>query len=869
MKYLHLLLKPFSLGFLIALIFCVISFRYYDDSDKTGFNEILNLIHLKSIDLRLKARGAMPPANNIALLAIDDKAVQKIGRFPWPRKTFAKILDKSFEYGAKTIGIDVIFSEKSDHPTQTILNMMSANLAPPQKDRLESLVKSYDNDKFLSSAYKKYKDKIVMGVVSQSIFPTKDYKQMCYKWMNDISTQKSFFDREAFYTGIIDPAINTFPQDLLNAYIEELKAQDDPLAYCDVFLDPDKDPLLIDLKDNWEQIRTQIPEFKNFKNITEMADFYKDSYIESKIIRAHDWLVNIEEITPDNNTNSGHFNAFIDPDGVNRKNQLFYQFSDYFIPSIGLKTFLLSQNYSAFVKLKTDPKTAFKTKIIDEINIIDNDTGDTLFKVPSKFNGNLLINYRGPKNTIPHISIADVLSDSKTAEIEHVYFDDKGKIDKDKNKIVYETVNKREWIKDKIFILGATAVGIYDLRVTPFDENLPGPEIHLNVIDNLLRQDFLRIHKDEKIYLPLFLLLAGMLISFILSYLGAMSGFFTTIVLVISMLLFDKYIFFLNGWVVALFFPLLLILTLYLFMTFYKYFTEERSKKELRKTFSKYVSPSIVDEILKDPENLELGGKKQNMTVLFSDIRGFTTISEMLDPKALSELLNSYLTPMTELVFDNKGTLDKYMGDAIMAFFGAPIHYPDHAVHACRCALSHIKKLKELQREYEKQGLPQLDIGIGINTGEMSVGNMGSETVRSYTVMGDAVNLGSRLEAINKEYGTRIIISEFTYSDVKDKFICREIDWVQVKGKQKPVKIYELIDEGSTDIETTKMLKYFNEGFKLYHQKKWTQAIEQFNLSLNHLPEDSASKLYIQRCEVFLVEPPPDDWNGVYVMTTK
>ncbi|MCH2534866.1 MAG: adenylate/guanylate cyclase domain-containing protein, partial [Bdellovibrionales bacterium] len=504
--------------------------------------------------------------------------------------------------------------------------------------------------------------------------------------------------------------------------------------------------------------------------------------------------------------------------------------------------------------------------IIDKVDII-NSKGEPLFEIPLSTDGKLLLNYRGPQKTIPHISVSEVLSESDTAEIETIHFNEDGTVNSDLIEI--KTVNKKEWFKDRIFILGASALAIYDLRVTPFDRNMPGPETHLNVIDNLLRQDFLKIHKDEEMYMPLSLFFIGVLASLVISYLGAVSGFFTTIIMLATVLIVDKHIFFLNGWVVTIIFPLILILSLYIFMTFYKYFTEERSKKELRGTFSKYVSPSIVDEILKDPENLELGGKKQNMTVLFSDIRGFTTISEMLDPKALSELLNSYLTPMTELVFEHKGTLDKYMGDAVMAFFGAPVQYPDHAAHACRCALSHIKKLKELQIEYEKKGLPQIDIGIGINTGEMSVGNMGSETVRSYTVMGDAVNLGSRLEGINKEYGTRIIISEFTYQDVKDSFICREIDWVRVKGKNKPVKIFELIDEGSTSVENAKMLKHFNKGFELYHQKMWTEAIEQFNLALNHVPEDVPSKLYIQRCETFIKQPPPEDWDGVYVMTTK
>jgi adenylate cyclase len=281
------------------------------------------------------------------------------------------------------------------------------------------------------------------------------------------------------------------------------------------------------------------------------------------------------------------------------------------------------------------------------------------------------------------------------------------------------------------------------------------------------------------------------------------------------------------------------------------------------------VSPAIVNEILKDPANLELGGRKEKITVFFSDLRGFTTISEKLDPRALSDLLNSYLTPMTELVFKNRGTLDKYMGDAIMAFFGAPIAYGDHAKHAARCALQSLVTLRELQAEYKAKGLPDIDMGIGLNTGEASVGNMGSQTVRNYTVMGDTVNLGSRLEGINKEYGTRIVVSEFTYEEIKDTFICRELDLVRVKGKLKPVRIYELVAEGKAEQKTAETLKHFSSGFQLYLQKKWDEALVSFNGALDVTPDDEPSKLYIDRCMEFQKNPPPADWDGVFVMTTK
>jgi adenylate cyclase len=208
------------------------------------------------------------------------------------------------------------------------------------------------------------------------------------------------------------------------------------------------------------------------------------------------------------------------------------------------------------------------------------------------------------------------------------------------------------------------------------------------------------------------------------------------------------------------------------------------------------------------------------------------------------------------------------MGDALMAFFGAPVHYKEHAQMACRCALQQLEKLKELQAQYEKKGLPRIDIGIGLNTGECSVGNMGSETVRSYTVMGDAVNLASRLEGINKEYGTNIIISEHTYLEIKDKFTCREVDWVRVKGKLLPVKIFELLAEGGLPSKKDEMCKLFEDGYSLYHAQRFEEALKAFERA-NSCLEDPTSQIYMERCQTFINEPPPENWDGVYVMKTK
>jgi len=240
--------------------------------------------------------------------------------------------------------------------------------------------------------------------------------------------------------------------------------------------------------------------------------------------------------------------------------------------------------------------------------------------------------------------------------------------------------------------------------------------------------------------------------------------------------------------------PVMQIGATFTFITVFRVFTEQREKRFIRQTFSKFVSKEVVDVLLQNPEGIKLGGDKMILTVLFSDIRGFTTISEALTPEALVDHLNEYLQAMTDIVFKYNGTLDKYVGDEIMAFWGAPIPQEDHALLACKASVEMMEVLGQLNEKWVSQGKPRLDIGIGLNSGEMVVGNMGSHSRMDYTLMGDNVNLGARLEGTNKVYSTHIIISEFTYEHVKDRIVARELDLIRVKGKELPVKIYELIE---------------------------------------------------------------------------
>ena len=294
------------------------------------------------------------------------------------------------------------------------------------------------------------------------------------------------------------------------------------------------------------------------------------------------------------------------------------------------------------------------------------------------------------------------------------------------------------------------------------------------------------------------------------------------------------------------------------------------NRNKVKGAFQQYVSTAIVEEVLRHPEKLHLGGERKFLTVLFSDIRGFTSIAESMESEELVIFLNEYLTEMTEIVLNYDGTLDKYMGDAIMAIYGAPIEQPDHPARACSSALEMVAQLRKLQPKWREQGKPPIDIGIGINSGMMTVGNMGSEKRFDYTVMGDHVNLGSRLEGINKQYGTHVIISEFTKQQVKDHFVTRELDLVQVKGRVESVKIYELIGKvGEIDTGILQGISYFGEGLTAYRQMRWQQAIEKFSQTLERFGDDYPSQLYLERCQLYQLTPPPENWDGVYIMETK
>ena len=382
-------------------------------------------------------------------------------------------------------------------------------------------------------------------------------------------------------------------------------------------------------------------------------------------------------------------------------------------------------------------------------------------EIPIDEQGSLLVNFYGSQGSFQVRSFSDVVEGRVSAR----YF------------------------RDKVILVGVYAEGLQDIHQVPYG-NMFGIEMIANAVTQLLNRDFISFSND--FITILLIVFFGLLISYIVGRKSILYSYLAIAALSVIyffavIFIFDKYRYVLN-----LSAPLITgILTLFT-MIVYRILTEEREKKAIQGMFSNYVSKRVVEELIKHPEKLELGGEDKEITVLFSDIRGFTTLSENLTPQELVSHLNEYLSAMTDLIFKYEGTLDKYVGDEIMAFWNAPVEQEHHAELACRTALEMMEVLHQLNEGWPAS--KKLNIGIGMNTGIMTVGNMGSKSRMDYTLMGDNVNLGARLEGTNKIYGTNIIISEFTYEKIKENFLCRELDNIRVKGKQQPVKIFEVMD---------------------------------------------------------------------------
>lgn len=533
---------------------------------------------------------------------------------------------------------------------------------------------------------------------------------------------------------------------------------------------------------------------------------------------------------------AGHFVPLVDTDGVSRRVPLLAEYKgDYYEAlSMAIVRVLLGSSKLAPGFVNEGGKN------YSGLEWLDINTARGTMRVPVDEFAGALVPFRGFQGSFPYVSAVDVLN---------------GKVSK-------------ETLAGRIVLVGTTAPGLLDLRSSPVGATYPGVEMHANLIVGMLDGTI----KVKPAYMMgaeiTLLVLVGLVMIILLPRLSPIRATMLALVMLVVVMA-TGYLTWAMGLVLPLASSLWLVIGLYAFNMAWGFFVESRTKRQFTDLFGQYVPPELVDEMAKDPERYSMEGRNAELTVLFSDVRSFTTLSEGLDPKELTELMNTYLGAMTSLIRNHRGTLDKYIGDAIMAFWGAPVSDPDHARNAVLAALEMQQTLRGLDETFRARGWPVLHIGVGVNTGTMTVGDMGSRVRKAYTVMGDAVNLGSRLEGLTKQYGVGILVGEGTKNALPDMAF-REVDRVCPKGKEQPVGIYEplgLSNEISKDKQEE--IKLWQQTLKAYRAQNWDQA-DTLLINLRRISPDALLyEVYEQRIAHLRKHPPGEAWDGVTKFETK
>ena len=777
--------------FLISVAITIVSlgvyvFTFMGDRNTPLF-DFLKRFEYSTLDTRFRYRPAKysPPDPRIVVVAIDQRSQEVLGKWPFSRKYFGEMLDALKEDGARVVSFDVTF----DKPDQTV--------AP-----IRALWAQIEQDKKNGKRPDPRFEAQVLGLAKE-------------------------FDADSQFAA----GLRRFgPVVLGNFYLQanEIQGIDDATLnkYAEMV--------------QWYSLnRNALNPVTGKADFASLLNYYQ---YEGTLFTAT--IANIPQLAPpenDEKTSIGFFNISSDADGVLRRGLLVLPFGRSSNPDdIDLYGSLEVQTLRLYLGLKTEQVTVN----YGPAGVASLQFGDKLTVKPDWL-GRVLINYRGPRETYPYYSLADVVNHKC----------------------------KLGTFRDKIVLVGASATGIGDLRTPPYGGiDYPGLEVHANVIDNMLNNGFLIRGAHQEILDLLLILVFGIPLGTALALVSPRWMWFGLALLLPFGLLI--YVAFVRGYWLNFTLPAATLTANVMLVSLYRALVEEKEKRKVRSAFGQYLSPEVIRRLLVNPQLVE--PRKTEITVMFSDIRGFTTISEKLDAQDLALFLNGYLSDMTKIVFDTQGTLDKYIGDAVMAFWGAPFEEPDHAANACNASLAMMKMVRAMQKQWEAEGKPKLDIGIGLNSGPASVGNMGSALRYGYTALGDTVNLSSRLEGLNKEYGTHILVNESTYASVQNAgFLFRELDIIRVKGKLQPVTIYELVgklselEQESHYIELKQRLQDFAAARQLYRKRDWEQAQHAFQEILDHTPDDGPSRMYWKRCQEYLFDEPPIGWDGVFTMTHK
>lgn len=527
---------------------------------------------------------------------------------------------------------------------------------------------------------------------------------------------------------------------------------------------------------------------------------------------------------------AGFINIFADSDGIMRRAPLIMEYKGGIYPALSLQAVLLflSQSIQLITPIYGDHQRLEGIQLGGSV-------------IPTDEKGEALIPFVGKSYTFPYYSAIDVMN---------------GKLPKDA-------------LLGKILFVGTSATGLGDLHATAIQNPFPGVEIQATLVNGMLQDDFS--------YKPAWTFGANLVVTLIFGLIGALVFPYLgprmlgagIILLPPALLLLNNWIWEQTGLILSFIIPATLVLVIAILNMIYAYLFESRRREKLKDIFGQYVPEKHIDEMLGSESELGMHGEDRDMSVLFADVRNFTSISEGMTASELVDLLNTLFTPMTEIIFKHRGTIDKYVGDLIMAFWGAPLKDKNHSRHAIESALEMLAKIEEMKPIIEERKWPEIKIGIGINSGMMSVGDMGSRYRRNYTVLGDEVNLASRVEGLTKFYGVSLIVTEKTQHN-QQKFVFRKLDKVRVKGKKEGIEIFEVICAiNNITPEMQNELDAYNKALNYYFEQRWDDAYDLMHHLAQKNPDRKIYQIYMERITDFKSNPPPADWDGIYIHTTK
>jgi adenylate cyclase len=739
----------------VSTFFAIIERDVHSADTKKETMKYATYFESRFFDFRMKYTLNQDYDKRIVLAAIDDESLDpdRIGRWPWNRDVWAKIIDNFKIIGAKIIAFDVFFSE-------------------PQ------LSCDIDYDSILAESMAKFQSEPGYHIV------------LPYKVV---------VDKLALYQEFYGPKF-TLTEEEFNQVQEPFLEETPDILYNGV-------------------MNSQIP-----------ADFDISKMFVARTAFPIQKLISFEP-------SLGHIQAQEDADGIFRHYKAIANIDQVHYPAFSL---VVHQLYNE----DTDEDIKFEAE--KDGWVLRTGKGN----LPINRHGEAQVRWLGGESSFPKVSLWDI------------YKLDPKKIDKLKEKL-----------KDKIVFIGSTAFGAHDFRHTPVDPKMPGVYFHMNFTNMLLDGRYFK-NPQTNIFISWSILIgATLVIILVMLFNNALVDILTMVVLVGGIYIVDTFYLIPLGYQLKLFFCLLCVVAIYSWSTFLNFYLTNKEKKQIKGTFSSFVSPAVVNEMLDNPELVKVGGEKKNITVFFSDVRDFTSISEKLTPEELSACLNQYMGVMTDIIFKTSGTLDKYIGDAIVAFWGAPLKVENHAYKAVNAAIEMIEVLPSINESFREQGFPEFKHGIGLNTGDCSVGNMGSDTIFQYTALGDSMNLGARLESLCKYYGVQLNISEYTKAAIPEELqtnlTFRILDKVRVKGKEEAVTIYEVLHPSHPFKKDPDALQGYLTAFDLYLEQNFKGAAEILTPLVEKYPEDKSCKRVLDFSLGYIENPPPADWDGVYTHTTK